>query len=170
MKILGALLFVCTSSWIGFDMSRQLSRRTKQIRLLIQSLQLLEAEMGYSQLSLKQTFYVISKKTNGPIAEFYKRLADALSEVIVDFLKVWDETIQYLQAESAMKQTELDILKQFGRNLGQHTFIDQQKHIVLTIHHLQHELEEANEQRQKYEKTTKSLGFLIGVFIVLLLL
>lgn len=170
MKLIGALLFICTTSWIGFDMSTQLTKRTKQIRQMIQSLQLLEAEMGYSQMKLQQTFAILSKKTSYPIASFYDRLAYALTDAIPDFLSVWDQEVDHLQTISALKQNELDILKQFGRNLGQHTFIEQQKHIVLAIHHLQTELEEANEQRQKYEKVTKSLGVLIGLFIVLLLL
>src|SRR5690625_5632 len=170
MKLIGAILFVLTSSWVGFDLSQQYKTRTQQIRLLMQSLQMLEAEMGYSQMPLRQTFSIISKKTKGPIAVFYERLAVALSEAVDDFILVWDEMVDQLQAESALKQTELDIFKQFGRNLGQHTFSEQQKHIVLAIHHLQHELEEANELRQKYEKVTKSLGILIGIFIVLLLI
>src|SRR5690625_238094 len=170
MKLIGAFLFVCTTSWIGFDMSTQLSKRVKQIRQLIQSLQLLEAEMGYSQMKLQQTFAIIAKKTDEPIANFYNRLAEALIEAIPDFLSVWDQEVDHLQTNSALKQPELDILKQFGRNLGQHTFMEQQKHIVLAIHHLQTELNEANEQRQKYEKVTRSLGVLIGLFIVLLLL
>lgn len=170
LKIIGALLFVTTSSWIGFDLSKQLSRRTIQIRQLIQSIQLLETEMSYSQLTLQQTFRIISKKIDPPIASFYKKLADDMDGIVTDFISVWDEAIIYLQQSSALKQRELDILKQFGRNIGQHTFIEQQKHIVLTIHHLQHELKEANDQRQQYEKMTKSLGVLIGILIVLLLI
>ncbi len=170
MKFIGALLFITTSSWIGFDLSKQLSRRTIQIRQLIQSIQLLETEMSYSQLTLQHTFQIISKKTDPPISLFYKKLAEDMEGIVTDFITVWDEAITYLQQSSDLKQRELEVLKQFGRNLGQHTFTEQQKHIVLTIHHLQHELKEANERRQQYEKMTKSLGVLIGILIVLLLI
>ena len=170
MKFIGALLFITTSSWIGFDLSKQLSRRTIQIRQLIQSIQLLETEMSYSQLTLQHIFQIISKKTDPPISLFYKKLAEDMEGIVTDFITVWDEAITYLQQSSDLKQRELEVLKQFGRNLGQHTFTEQQKHIVLTIHHLQHELKEANERRQQYEKMTKSLGVLIGILIVLLLI
>src|SRR5690625_5313921 len=94
MKLIGALLFICTTSWIGFDMSTQLTKRTKQIRQMIQSLQLLEAEMGYSQMKLQQTFAILSKKTSYPIASFYDRLAYALTDAIPDFLYVWDQEVR----------------------------------------------------------------------------
>lgn len=169
MKWIGAILLVSTTSWIGFDMSKKLTERPKQIRLLIQSLQMLETEMGYSQLTLQQTFQNISKKIPYPLNQFYERLAHKLSGIVIDFLTIWDEELSKFVQISALKQTEHEVMKQFGRNLGQHTFLQQQKYIKLTIHHLQRELDDAMEERRKYEKMMKSLGVLIGLLIVLLL-
>ena len=169
MKWLGALLLISTTTYIGFDMSNRLSDRTKQIRQFILSLQMLEAEMEYSQLTLQQIFRTIGKKTTYPINNFYNQLAEHFDFVVTDFLDVWDQELDRLTTVSALKNNELEIMKQFGRNLGQHTFIQQQKHITLAIHHLQQQLDEANDQRVKYEKMMKSLGVLIGIFIVLIL-
>jgi len=170
MKVLGAVLFVSMTSWIGFDMSFQLSKRTKQIRQLIQSLHILEAEMSYSQSTLQQIFEVISGKIPYPIGYFYELLEEELQEVVPDFLDIWKQQLQHLKSISALKQNELDILEQFGRTLGQYTFIEQQKHIVLATQQLQSELEEAYEQQLKYGKVMKTLGVLIGILIVLLLI
>lgn len=169
MKWIGALLFISMTTWIGFDLSKKLAERPKQIRQFIQSLQMLEAEMDYSQLPLQHTFHTISKKTAYPINLFYERLSTKLLDVVTDFVLIWDEALLALMEIAALKKNEQEIMKQFGRNLGQHTFHQQQKHITLAIHHLERELEEAIEQRKKYEKMMKSLGVLIGLFIVLLL-
>lgn len=170
MKVLGVILFISMTSWIGFDMSFQLTKRTKQIRQLIQSLQVLEAEMGYSKLTLQQIFLAISTKTPDPVATFYGRLGEKLTGIVPDFLSVWTNELDYLQSISALKRNEIEILEQFGSTLGQYTFMEQQKHIVLAIHHLQNELEEAYDRQLKYSKVMKSLGVLIGIFIVLLLI
>lgn len=170
LKIIGSLLFVSATSFIGLDWSKRLSKRPQQIRMLIQSLQLLEAEMGYSQLRLQQIFLILSQKIDAPIGLFYGHLGRELSSITEDFIMIWDKELECLQGESDLKSNEIDILKQFGRHLGHHTFNEQEKHITLTIYYLQHELEEANEVKQKYEKMAKSLGVLIGIFIVLLLL
>ena len=169
MKWFGAILLISTSTWIGFDMSRRLGERTKQIRQLILSLQMIEAEMVYSQLTLQQIFNTVSRKMTPPINTFYNELSQQLTGVVTNFLSLWDETLNRLMKVSALKSNEQEIMKQFGRNLGQHTFRQQQKHITLAIHHLQRELDEAIEQRKKYGKMMRNLGVLIGLFIVLLL-
>lgn len=169
MKFVGAFMLIMTSSWIGFDMSLNLRKRSKEIRELIHSLQILEAEMGYSQLPLQVIFASIGDKTPKPVNIFYRYLAEMLSHIVTDFHVVWDDGVNELQNHSALKNQELDIMRQFGRNVGHHTFHQQQKHITLTIHHLQSLLDEANDQRLKYERMVKTLGVLIGIFIVVLL-
>lgn len=170
MKWLGALLCISMTTWIGFELGNRLAARPKQIRQFILSLQMLEAEMGYSQLTLQQIFSRIHKKISFPVCSFYEQLAKVLEGVVPDFLHVWDTSVDKLIKQSALQKSEQDIIKQFGRNIGQHTFHQQQKHIKLAIHHLEQELDVAQEQCMKYEKMMKSLGLLIGIFIVLLLL
>ncbi|MEI3606787.1 stage III sporulation protein SpoIIIAB [Pseudogracilibacillus sp. SE30717A] len=169
MKWIGALILICTTTWIGFDMSNRLGDRTKQIRQFILSLQMIEAEVVYSQLTLQDIFHTVSNKTAYPINEFYRQMTHKLSDVVTDFLDVWDEALNRLMKVSALKKNEQEIIKQFGRSLGQHSSLQQQKHIALAIHHLERELDEALEQRDKYEKMMRSLGVLIGIFIVLIL-
>jgi stage III sporulation protein AB len=169
MKWLGALLFISTTTYLGFDLSNRLVQRADQLRQLIHSLQILEAEMGFSQLPLQQLFHSISQKVNKPLKGFYQKLSLQLTGVVTDFTKVWEAELESLKNRSALKKQEIEIMKQFGQNLGQHTFSQQQKQITLTIYHLQRELEEALDQRTKYDKMLKTLGVLIGIFIVLLL-
>lgn|SRR5690625_4637618 len=170
MKWIGALLLVSTTTWIGFDMGNKLTERTKQIKQLILSLQMIEAEMGYSQLNLQQTFQNVSKKTTYPMNQFYEGLANQLLGIVTDIQQVWDEELSKLTNISALKNDELEVMRQFGKTIGQHTFYDQQKQITLAIHYLERELDIAMEQRNKYEKMVKSLGVLIGLFLVFLLL
>src|SRR5690625_3353873 len=165
MKLAGAFLFVLTTSWIGFDMSAALKKRSRELHTFIHSLQILEAEMGYGQLPLQVIFSSVADKTSAPVRGFYKFLADKLIHIVTDFNQVWDEGLDHFKKQSALKNQELDILRQFGRNLGHYTFHEQQKHITMTIHHLQTILNEANDERLKYEKMLRTLGVLIGLFI-----
>lgn len=169
MKIAGAILFIMMTSWIGYDWSRQLQKRTKQLRGMIYSLQLLEAEMGYTNAPLQKVFSALQQKTTAPISQFYKYLSEELTLTVSDFSAVWDHALEYLLDNSALKQEEAEILRQFGKNLGNHTFLQQEKHIHLTMHHLKHTLTTANEEQYKYERMAKTMGVLAGIFIVLLL-
>lgn len=169
MKWIGALLCIAATSFIGFDLSRGLHQRSVQLRDLIHSLRLLEAEMAYSQMPLEMVFTAVSQKTRAPVSTFYSNLATQLSGIVSDFPRLWDKELKLLKSTAALQDSELNIMRQFGQSLGQHPFIQQQKQITLTVHHLERELEEANERRKKYEKMWRTLGVLTGLFIVLLL-
>lgn len=169
MKIAGCIIVILMTGLIGYDMSRQLNKRAKQLREIIHSLQIMEAEMEYGLLPLEEVFQKVGDKTPSPVSDFYTELAEQLSAGIENFDSGWDLGLQGLKEISALKQEEMETLKQFGRNLGHHNIHQQEKHIKLTIHHLEHILSVANDEKNKYEKTMKTLGILIGIFIVLII-
>lgn len=170
MKWIGALLFTSLTTWIGFKWSDQLEKRPRQIRMLKTSLQILEAEMLYSQLPLQEAFISVSNKTSFPINSFFKTIAKEMKEGQKNFYSLWDEHIQQFIEKSALKTNEYEILKQFGQTLGQHDFTHQQKQIHLTTTYLDRELEEAHTQQVKYGNMARLLGVLAGLFIVILLI
>ncbi|WP_188453684.1 stage III sporulation protein SpoIIIAB [Virgibacillus oceani] len=170
MKWVGVLLFIGTTTWIGFEISKRLNNRPKQIRQLKNALQILEAEILYSQLSLKDAFETIASQIPQPSQSFFKSLSDGMQKSGTDLSNLWKKRIDKFMKESALGNNEKEILLQFGQTLGQHDFIQQQKHIQLTVSHLNRELEEARDNQYKYSKMAKSLGFLCGLFIVLLLI
>lgn len=170
MKWIGALLLISLTTWVGFEWSDRLNKRPKHIRQLKNSLQILEAEMLYSQLPLKDAFTLIAKQVPMPTKSFFNELSKGMHQSNIDLLSLWDHEVDQYVNKSALKTNEQDILKQFGRTLGQHDLIQQQKHIQLTSTYLDRELEEARDDQYKYGKMAKSLGFLCGLFIVILLI
>lgn len=131
---------------------------------------MLEAEILYSQLPLHDAFISIAKQIPNPCATFFKNVSMKMLEINSYFENVWEEQVKSYMDQSSLGTNEQEILLQFGRTLGQHDFTQQQKHIQLTIKHLERELEEARDEQDKYGKMAKNLGFLTGLFIVLLLI
>ncbi|MBU5466368.1 stage III sporulation protein SpoAB [Virgibacillus sp. MSJ-26] len=170
MKWIGALMIIGITTWIGFDKSHQLNRRPKHIRQLKNALQILEAEILYSQSSLQTAFQNIADQVPQPMSNFFQSLAHRMQSRDFDLMDCWEKSVQKLINQSSLGLNEAEILKQFGRTLGQHDMVQQQKHIQLTITHLERELEEARDEQYRFGKMSKSLGVLLGVFIVLLLI
>lgn len=170
MKWIGALLLIGVSTWIGFEWSNKLNDRPKHIRQLKSALQILEAEMLYSQLPLQEAFKVISKQIPQPTHHLFHTLHLLMDKNTTELNILWQQQVKELKNISSLGKNELEILRQFGRTLGQHDFVQQQKHILLATNHLERELEEAVDDHYKYAKMAKSLGFLGGLFIVLLLI
>ncbi|TRM12679.1 stage III sporulation protein SpoAB [Lentibacillus cibarius] len=170
MKWIGALLFIGTTTLIGFEVSRKLNERPKHIREMKNALQILEAEILYSQLPLPEAFEIIARQIPEPLSTFFHELHVSMHNAGTDLYSVWDRCVNELLETSSLSDIEGEIVKQFGRTLGQHDFAQQQKHIHLTINHLDRQLEEARENQFKYGKMAKSLGVLCGLFVVLLLI
>lgn len=168
MKWIGAFLLISATTAIGYLFSLTLTHRPQQIRSLIYSLQVMEAEMTYSQLPLQQLFHNTSEKVANPIKSFFKSLAENIQNDIDHLDYLWMEEVANLIEKSSLKKKEADILNEFGKNLGQYTIEQQKKQIQLTILHLNRELEDALYERDKYEKLSRNIGFLFGLFIVII--
>ncbi|WP_416827182.1 stage III sporulation protein SpoIIIAB [Ectobacillus polymachus] len=169
IKIIGAILIVAATTWIGFQMAKQVRERPRQIRLIKTALQSLEAEIMYGHTPLHEASLRLSKQMPPPLSRlfesFHSRLqADKTVRV------AWNESLENVWARMALKQVEYEILQQFGETLGQHDRESQQKHIRLCISHLEREEIEAKDVQLRYEKMMKSLGVLTGLLIVILLL
>ncbi|RDW21955.1 stage III sporulation protein SpoIIIAB [Oceanobacillus chungangensis] len=170
MKWIGALLFIGTTTWMGFEWSNKLTQRPKHIRQLKNALQILEAEIIYSQLPLQDAFSSIAKQLPNPLRTFFDSLGKYMKDEYIDFHILWEKQVNELIRISSLGTNEREILIQFGRTLGQHDFYQQQKYIQLTLTHLDRELEDARDEQYKYSKLAKSIGILCGIFIVLLLI
>ncbi|RDW19164.1 stage III sporulation protein SpoAB [Oceanobacillus arenosus] len=168
MKWIGALLFIGTTTWMGFEWSNKLTQRPKHIRQLKNALQILEAEIIYSQSPLRDAFTSIAKQLPDPLKTFFESLGNSMKEEDIDLFILWEKHVFELMKMSSLGGNEREILKQFGRTLGQHDFYQQQKYIQLTLTHLDRELEDARDEQYKYSKLAKSIGVLCGIFIVLL--
>lgn len=155
---------------MGFEWSQRLSKRPKHIRQIKNALQILEAEILYSQLPLQDVFSIVAKQIPYPAKSFFQALTNSMYEKNTDLFSLWNKSLNELMGVSCLGNAEKEILNQFGRTLGQHDFQQQQKHIQLTVNHLDRELEEARDNQYKYSKMAKSLGLLCGLFIVLLLI
>ncbi len=73
-------------------------------------------------------------------------------------------------SDTALLQSEREVMSQFGATLGQQDQEQQRKQIKLTLAHLEREEGEARDKQQRYERMVKSLGFLSGLLIIVMML
>jgi len=165
---IGGLLIVGAATWGGFEYSKQLDMRPKQIRQLKNALQILEAEIAYSQTPLHEAFSIIANQVPKPTSILFDNIARELSVCGVSLQEAWIQSMRKHAEHTALGSNEMEILLQFGRTLGQHDLNQQKKHLLLALSHLERELEEARTAQEKYSKMAKMLGFLCGLFVLLL--
>jgi stage III sporulation protein AB len=170
MKIIGAIFIIVATTWAGFEASRQLSERPKQLRLLKSALQSLEAEIMYGHTPLHEASRRLATQLSRPLSWFFESFAKKLTDTETTVKDAWEESLTEIWKLTALKQGEFEIMKQFGETLGRHDRHSQQKQIMLTLSHLEREEADARERQAKYEKMVKSLGFLSGLLLIILLI
>ncbi|MBE4910459.1 stage III sporulation protein SpoAB [Bacillus luteolus] len=170
MKLLGAIIILVAATWTGFEAARHLSERPRQLRQLKAALQALEAEIMYGHVPLHEAAIHLAKQMPKPLTWFFEGFAKKLIDGETSVKQAWDKSLEEVWKFTALKQGEQEVLKQFGETLGQHDRNAQQKHIILALTHLEREESEAREKQARYEKMVKSLGFLTGLLLVILLM
>src|SRR5690606_5116679 len=101
--------------------------------------------------------------------ELFDTFADHLIQRDIRAKEAWEFSLQEIWKKTALKKAELDILLQFGENLGRHDLEQQQKQIRLALTHLEREEKEAEEIQKSYGRMYRSLGILAGLLLTLLL-
>lgn len=170
MKIIGAIIIIFATTWTGFEASRHLSERPRQLRQLKSALQSLEAEIMYGHTPLHEAARRLSSQLAKPLSLFFATFSNKLTNSETTVKDAWEQSLKEVWRMTALKQGEFEIMKQFGETLGKHDRVSQQKQIILTLTHLEREEADAYEKQAKYEKMVKSLGFLSGLLLIILLI
>ena len=170
IKLLGAVLIIFSTTWVGWDLSKRLIARPKQIRDIRAALQILEAEIMYGHMPLREAVLKLAKQIPEPISKGFELFAEYLNEENQTVTNAWRKSVEDLRDWTELEDNEVEILIQFGETLGKHDRNTQQKQIQLTLKHLEREELIALDKQSKYDKMVKSLGFFSGLLITILLL
>lgn len=170
MRWLGALFVLISLTAVGFEWSRRLSGRSRQIRQFTTALQILEAEVIYGHTPLPVISRKLEKTLRPPLSQIFSTFANILETESTDVKDAWDRSIEWNWPSTALRHKEKETLLQFGQTLGRHGRDEQRKYIQLTLAHLRSEEYEAIEEQRKYEKMAKSLGFLGGLLAIIVMI
>ena len=170
LKLAGALFILAATTWTGFELSRNFSERPKQLRQLKAALQSLEAEIMFGHTPLHEASRRLAAQLPGPLSGLFEKFGARLAMTETTVKDAWDDSLEEIWKLTALKKEELEIMRQFGETLGRHDRLSQQKQIQLTLSHLEREEAEARDRQGKYEKMLKSLGFLSGLLVIIVLI
>ncbi|RNB81151.1 stage III sporulation protein AB [Brevibacillus fluminis] len=172
LKLIGAAVILFSCSMVGWQMGRYYAFRPLDIRTMIISLQMLETEIVYGATPLHRAMAKIGERMRSGIGRMFLTASELLTQEDEpqSTSESWRQAIEKNWSQTAMRKSEKDILLTLGMVLGNSDRDDQQKHLRLAITHLQGLEEEARSDKERYEKMYKSLGFLGGLLVVILML
>jgi stage III sporulation protein AB len=168
IKLLGSILILLAATSFGFRMANRFAERTRQLRMFMNALKLLETEILYAATPLSEACFKIGARVQPPVGTFFTELGHKLREGQgVAAGEIWQETLE--KADLALRAGDREVLTGFGHTLGISDRQDQIKHIQLCIAHLGAEEQAAREEQMHNEKMWRYLGALMGLMLVILL-
>jgi len=171
MKWIGMFLVLLSSTAIGFLYARRFADRPLQLRQLQSAFEMLETDVMFRMERLSDSFRRIGRTIPPPVGTLFVQAAVELERGNGEATQqCWAKALQTIWPKTALKDKERDVLLQFGFTLGSSDRENQVKHIRALIRHLQVEENMALDEQAKYEKMSRTLGFLGGLFVVILLL
>lgn len=170
VKLIGAVLILFSASMVGWQIGRYYAYRPVQLRSLLVALQMLETEIVYGLTPLHRAFVKVGHRVSQDVGKMFILAAELLiterAQSAEDSLR---QSMSRLWTQTSLRKQERDVLTSLGQVLGSSDREDQQKHLRLAVTHLRGLEEEARADQEKYEKMYKSLGFLGGLLVVILM-
>ncbi|AQS58492.1 stage III sporulation protein SpoIIIAB [Desulforamulus ferrireducens] len=169
LKILGAATVIISCTLIGLIVANGYSRRPREIRALLNALQMLETEVSYGATPLPEALALVAQRCDPRVALLFNRASEELLTLRgITARESWQAALNELYPKSALNQSDRTILLELGNNLGVSDREDQLKHLALAREQLKLEQAKAEEDSQRNTKIYNYLGFLGGLTLVLI--
>jgi stage III sporulation protein AB len=169
IKLLGAIALIGATSFIGFSLAADCSKRPRALRELQSLLQMFENEISYLSNLLIESFNRIYEGSNSETAILFKEAAINLEINGVTADAAWEKAVEENYAKLSLNKEDKIILLTFGKMLGNSDLEGQLKNIMLMSSQLHLQQLKAEEMKQKNEKMYRSLGVLSGLAIAIIL-
>lgn len=170
LKLIGSILVLLVSSYIGFQMASRCQERPRHLRQIISCLGSLRSHIIYACLPLHEAVAQCTNGTNGPVAVFFQNVAAMLEKNgSLTPQEIIKKILNEMQGTLMLKTPEIEVLHVLGGNLGVMNCREQEKYLLMVIDQLERFENEAIRLRDLNTKMYRYLGVCGGLAIVIIL-
>ena len=167
--LLIVIFSLCTS--IGILHGRSFSTRLDNLIYLEQCIKILETEIVYGSTPLPQALTNVYNKGHPRISFIFEEIRKDLlrnkrGDVYSSFISIENLLFNRLN----LKKIDIDTFISLGRVLGSSDREDQEKNFKITLKQVSGLILEAREEKNKNEKLYRTLGFITGIGIIIILI
>lgn len=171
LKLIGSIFIMTASTFIGYILARDFSRRPAQLRELQTLLMTLENEISYLSNLIAEALTNTAKKAKDPIAAIFKDTVTYLGdENSMNIANAWEKSVKKNFSFTSLKLEDAEIISTFGKMLGTSDTDGQIRNIRLLIEQLKQQEQKAEATRAKNEGMYRRLGILAGLALVIILI
>lgn len=168
--IFNSLILIITSI-MGFMFGNIYSKRAKSLLDLQYCIRVLQSEIINGSTPLPEALENVSLKGRGSIAKLFKLIKeDLITEKREDIYISFSLQEEILKNRYAFNSQDIEIFLYLGKILGKTNSKDQDKNMKFIINQLENHYIEAEEEKSKNTKLYRTLGFLTGLGVVIILI
>ncbi len=168
IKLLGCMMMVGASVFIGLNYIRNLRVRVNGLRAMIEFLSTVRIKISYELSALPELIRELREKSSYPVSDF-------LDECIIhldggsDLKDAWRLAVNKFSKQMNLSKSDISILNEFSAGLGDSDLSGQIANIQLYTEMLEKNLLESENILKEKSKVTLSCS-LFGSLIILVLL
>lgn len=171
IKIVGLLLIVFLSSFIGYLIANRYNARVKELEDIISAIDLLETRVKYTYDTISDSFeFVADNMKTKAYRIFMIAAANLKTNKNLSAGDIFRNTLDEEGSFLNIKNEDIDVLKGLGTSLGQVDLEGQLKNIILIKQLMQKQLDEAYEEKNKNYKVYRNMGVFVGLIIMIILI
>jgi stage III sporulation protein AB len=171
IKIFGAVIIIFACGFAGVYKGQCYAKRPIQIRKIRSALQNLESEISWAATPLPEALNRVGLIIGNPINKLFIRAGCLIEKNKNKSVgELWEAALIEIKSSLSIGEEEIEVLKSFGYSLGNTHKDEQIKNINLVKEHLKSLEIKAEAEKNKYEKMYRTLGFLLGMALTLVLI
>ncbi len=168
IKALGMCLVFLSCCAIGFCLGECYVSRVKELKNLYGFFELMEGELQYSVLSVKELFLSVSPRVQGVTGEMLSLLCRKLEQdyTVPD---AWKYALEKKAPSMSLKKTDCDTLKSLSHLFVSYSLEEQQEHFSRLKREVEVLIKEAEESRHKNLRLVRMLGVYGGALLCIIM-
>lgn len=171
LKVIGCLLILYSSFMTGHAVGNFYTRMVKEMEELLLIIQIIKSQIIYEGTELPELLEKCEQRSGGAVRIWIRSLRQSVSECRdKPFAKLWQESMTVLADLTAVRGDVLDEVRRLGDILGDMDVEAQISRITLVESVITDKYERERYRNGGVRRLAHSLGFLGGVFIVIMLL
>ena len=170
MRILGAVLVIAASAFVGFGFAAAVRRQCRQQEALLSALELMKNEMQYRMTPLEDVFAMLRNVRESAVAELFEHWSENLYGTQLMSVEAALQRAVEQTHELNLPPESLQTLRSLSQSLGKLDADGQCSAIQLSQTQLQNQLAIARAGSEKRAQSYRTVGVCAGLALAVILL
>lgn len=164
LKFLICIVIILICAYIGLEKAKFYDRRVLELQKIKNAFSFFKSKIEFTYEPVKDILDGISTSIYMNNENIFFRTKEYLKDL--DLNLAWNKAVDN---EININKEDKEILKMFGKLLGKTDKNGQISEIELSLNFVEKQIEKAEFERNKNSKLYRSLGFIIGIGLVIIL-